>query len=55
MMSEEKQGLPPVKELLEQMYGVKLEGPKKHTQEEWDAFWKKVEEGIKSKDGPKEA
>lgn len=27
-MSEEKQGLPPVKELLEQMYGVKLEGPK---------------------------
>ncbi len=50
-MAEEKKPLPPIKELLEQMYGVKLEEPKKHTQEEWEMFWKKVEEGIKQKDG----
>ena len=51
-MPEEKKGLPPLKELLEQMYGVKLHEP---TPEELKHIRKLVEEGIKSKDGPKEA
>ena len=48
-MGEEKKHLPPVKEFLEQMYGVKLEEPKQHSQEEWELFWKKAEEGIKQR------
>ena len=43
-MPEEKRSLPPVKEFLEQMYGVKLEEPKPWTPEYRAKVVRKMEE-----------
>ena len=48
-MPEEKGSLPPVKEFLEQMYGVKLEEPKP---EELAHIHSLVEESIQKKGRP---
>ena len=48
-MSEEKRGLPPVKELLEQMYGVELEEPKPWTPEYRAKVVQKMEEYAREK------
>ena len=52
-MGEEKKHLPPVKEYLELLYRRKLPEPKKHTEEEWAEFWRKVDEYNSQKPGPK--
>ena len=49
VMPEEKGSLPPVKEFLEQMYGVKLEEP---TPEELAHIHRLVEESIQKKGRP---
>ena len=48
-MPEEKRSLPPVKEFLEQMYGVKLKEP---TPEELAHIHRLVEESIQKKGRP---
>lgn len=53
-MPEEKKGLPPVKELLEQMYGVKLEGPKPWTPEYRAKVVQKMEEYAREKSKQRE-
>ena len=49
VMPEEKRSLPPVKEFLEQMYGVKLKEP---TPEELAHIHRLVEESIQKKGRP---
>ena len=53
-MPEEKKHLPPLKEYMELLYRRKLPEPKKHTQEEWDEFWRKVDEYNKRQSGRKD-
>ncbi len=48
-MAEERKGLPPVKEFLEQMYGVKLEEPKPWTPEYRAKVIRRMEEYDKQK------
>ena len=49
VMPEEKRSLPPVKEFLEQMYGVKLEEPKPWTPEYRAKVVRKMEEYAREK------
>ena len=54
VMPEEKKGLPPLKELLEQMYGVKLEEPKPWTPEYRAKVVQKMEEYAREKSKQRE-
>ena len=49
VMPEEKRSLPPVKEFLEQMYGVKLKEPKPWTPEYRAEVVRKMEEYAREK------
>lgn len=51
--SEEKKSLPPLKEYMELLYRKKLEEPQKHSEEEWNEFWRKVDEYNSQNPGPR--